>query len=1346
MGKADVTEARLAAVQHELAAAADTAERIPVLEAMIELAAELSASGDTARARTLLGQVLAELQSAGDLQSAAGLQTAADLTDDLGDYGMVLFLQAEASLLRDDDTGPAPDLDIAIDCLRRLCEWLPDHEPARVDVDARLAAALMTRMGRASGQLSDVDEAGRLLNSLLDLMHAGDPGRRRIISALAIQRATRYAGYDGPAADREAALDYAAQVIQPEARHILDPAVDDPDAVDEPAVGCHLVIAWMALTRQLTSAQRSAMLRRADLAAARLDGTAAAALLAELGTMEISLADAETAIGHLRQIPAGPANASLGGMVPMLWGMALFVTLHAGGPAGDVTRVADELRKAAAAMPDGTSEPGELLAMRAAVLAAADTATSGAATPGTAGPGAGSLETATTDALNEAVARLPVGHPVRTAELGLLQQVLGGQVTGASNSDDPAARLEEVVASLDCLSGDDPETARTVAIVGLQVLAAGASYRSVLQQGRLAAQLERVIGRLTPDDPLRVFAQCMYWALVSLRAAMEHRRDLADQAIAELVSCADSVSASNPWRPQLLASVGFALIDRHGMGGEMRHLDQADTYARRAFEAVDPAGPYADGTPGHSALLFLRGHLGILRYYYDRVPQRLARALDDTERAAQLVGPGSPVSAFMISSIQTARTMRARMAAPCEGMFLGEDEKAAFDALLTAAEQLGSDHPDYPLLLAQGAGGLILRGLAAGDLGLINRAIPALAVASSLAGLAGRERTRLLEGHGFALLTRHAVTGSRRDLSNAIDRLEEARRAVQQEPGSPNAASVLQRLASAYRARGDEVRGDVDRAAVLGLAGLHELVGDVLLQDTDDNALLRARQGTNEATEMASWLLERGRAAEAVAALELGRGIVLHAASSGAGVEAALRDSGHADLADEWVTVAADDSDLRYRTMLVLEQSPALTRLLSPPSAADIAAALVQVGADALVYLLPQDSHGLAVLVGRDAAVWMLSLPGLKVGADSAVADFLAARRSAEAAMTIHDRSAKATAEAAARPFWLAAIGALCDWAWRVALGRVLAAVPARVGQAEPRLVLVPGAELGLVPWHAARRPADGRYACQEAIISYAASARQFVDAVRRSPRPWAEEPVLISDSSPSLYYTAAGIAGLYADHYRQAKVFGHARTRLDTAVPGATAATPDDVLEALPHSGHPGASLLHVGCHGQVEVPVLNSSLLLGAGAGGQEIRIDVRKILQQARQRRSAPDRAGGGLVVLASCFSDATDTDYDEALTLTTAFLSAGATGVVGAGWMVGEIETAVFMILFHHFLNGSHPSPASALRETQLWMLDSAREVPGGLPGAIADEAAQARESGVNPYANPEAWAGFSYQGR
>ena len=80
----------------------------------------------------------------------------------------------------------------------------------------------------------------------------------------------------------------------------------------------------------------------------------------------------------------------------------------------------------------------------------------------------------------------------------------------------------------------------------------------------------------------------------------------------------------------------------------------------------------------------------------------------------------------------------------------------------------------------------------------------------------------------------------------------------------------------------------------------------------------------------------------------------------------------------------------------------------------------------------------------------------------------------------------------------------------------------------------------------------------------------------------------------------------------------------------------------------------------------------------------------------------------MVLASCLTDVTGADYDEALTLATAFLSAGAAGVVAARWLVPEADTAVFMLMFHQLLNGQYPDPAAALRATQLWMLDPGRE--------------------------------------
>jgi CHAT domain-containing protein len=160
--------------------------------------------------------------------------------------------------------------------------------------------------------------------------------------------------------------------------------------------------------------------------------------------------------------------------------------------------------------------------------------------------------------------------------------------------------------------------------------------------------------------------------------------------------------------------------------------------------------------------------------------------------------------------------------------------------------------------------------------------------------------------------------------------------------------------------------------------------------------------------------------------------------------------------------------------------------------------------------------------------------------------------------------------------------------------------------------------------------------------------------------------------------------------------------------------------------------------------VPVLHSYLRLGAG-----VTLEVLQILRQARAWQSSQraEEAGScGLVVLAACLSDVTDADYDEALTLATAFMSAGAGGVVAARWPVAENATALFMAMFHRYLNDGGLSPPMALQAAQLWMLDSGREVPDDLPAVLRDEAELAGEPDGPDLANPAAWAGFSYQGR
>jgi CHAT domain-containing protein len=113
--------------------------------------------------------------------------------------------------------------------------------------------------------------------------------------------------------------------------------------------------------------------------------------------------------------------------------------------------------------------------------------------------------------------------------------------------------------------------------------------------------------------------------------------------------------------------------------------------------------------------------------------------------------------------------------------------------------------------------------------------------------------------------------------------------------------------------------------------------------------------------------------------------------------------------------------------------------------------------------------------------------------------------------------------------------------------------------------------------------------------------------------------------------------------------------------------------------------------------------------------------------------------------------TNADYDEALTLATAFLSAGVGGVVAARWRVSERTTALLMAAFHHYLNAG-AEPAVALRDAQLWMLDPGRDIPRHWPRALREQAGPAAdpddpddpdEPGL---VNPAAWAGFAYQGR
>lgn len=161
-------------------------------------------------------------------------------------------------------------------------------------------------------------------------------------------------------------------------------------------------------------------------------------------------------------------------------------------------------------------------------------------------------------------------------------------------------------------------------------------------------------------------------------------------------------------------------------------------------------------------------------------------------------------------------------------------------------------------------------------------------------------------------------------------------------------------------------------------------------------------------------------------------------------------------------------------------------------------------------------------------------------------------------------------------------------------------------------------------------------------------------------------------------------------------------------------------------------ASLVHCGCHANVAPSLAESHLLLA-----ERRPLPIAEILAQAQRHDPA---SPGFLAVLSACLTDLADADHDEALTLASALLAAGACAVIGARWPTDDCCTAPMMVMFHHFLNNDHPHPADALRAAQLWMLDRAKTPLPGLPPELADAFSLGRFLTA-----PHAWAAFTCHG-
>ncbi|MEU6844295.1 CHAT domain-containing protein [Streptomyces sp. NPDC046716] len=629
-------------------------------------------------------------------------------------------------------------------------------------------------------------------------------------------------------------------------------------------------------------------------------------------------------------------------------------------------------------------------------------------------------------------------------------------------------------------------------------------------------------------------------------------------------------------------------------------------------------------------------------------------------------------------------------------------------------------------------------------------------------------RSRCLYGIGRLLLARFDRSGDREDLRRAVDVLGEARMALNSAPGDAFPIVLGRAQAQAHRSHGpeDTTQRRWSREAAKSVLAAHGRA--VLLQTGTARALVIARSARPDMLRLVRWCMEDGETAAALDALELGRGLVLNAATVSATVPGLLRDVGHPDLAVAWEDMAAatgrtpeaGPGGLRRQVLEALEGGEAEARVLSAPTPAEIGRALRKVGSDALVHLVPgEGGPGYALLVTATGAVEQLPLRALNTAGGRPLTEYADALSAFQAAaldvpappgahdaplqQSIRDRAEQRAREAQER--WGTALEAVCSWAGEAVMTRVLGWARERWPGRLPRLVLAPVGLLGVVPWQAARvaGPRGADYANRLAVLSQCATARQLIEAAGRQRLPWGGRHAFVvdPDGSSVMHEETRLIRSAFSPRATVTASIGWLAERDGPWTgPAPVAATADTVrllLPGRPVRDAPGVAVCHVNCHATPGATPAESRLDLGRGH-----RLAISELLTAARD-----PQAPGGLVVLANCVSDLALSDHDEALTLSTALLSAGAASVVGSRWsVVDDRRTSILMFMFHHYLSGhghaeapeAAGSPADALRAAQMWMLDPHRTVPAALHGIAV-------ETPDRPFASPRIWAAFAHHG-
>jgi hypothetical protein len=453
-------------------------------------------------------------------------------------------------------------------------------------------------------------------------------------------------------------------------------------------------------------------------------------------------------------------------------------------------------------------------------------------------------------------------------------------------------------------------------------------------------------------------------------------------------------------------------------------------------------------------------------------------------------------------------------------------------------------------------------------------------------------------------------------------------------------------------------------------------------------------------------------------------------------VEEVLRGAGEHALADAW---RGGDAPGKLAGLNALWKTRFGDSVLAPPRAEEVLFPLMATEMDGIVYLVPpapQDSpasgsavpsasigHALAVRHGLTFQVEVVELPGVDMGTGTPLGAYLAAFG---AALAAHDSRSRYPGGFRGSPLgqaWADALDELGAWTHANIVGPLVEHTRGWSLDHLPHLALVPLGELAAIPYAAAwtEDPAvtgGRRFAVHDLVLTHAVSARLLFDVVRRPRQELAEHAVLVTDPTGEFPYVRAAATALAARLYPDAEVYGRG------TAPNGPAST-DRILAALPGQDRPGAALLHLSTHATAK-----PTTRLQTADGW----LPLSRILEQARDR---PPDEPGGLVITSACLTDSVLSHYDESVTLATALLAAGATGVIGTRWPIDDDTTATLTYHLHHHL-AYRREPAEALQRAQLDLLDpDARTRPGLHPHLAALPHPR--------LAHPASWAGYVHHG-